>query len=472
MARLLIVSNRLPVTVWSRNGKLSTTTSMGGLASGMRRPHQRHQGLWFGWPGISMPKFACDAELLTSSLRDQRLIPIELTAEEVESYYERFSNGTLWPAFHYFLSRLPYRRSDFDCYQRVNQRFCDTVVQHYQVGDLIWVHDYHLMLLPRLLRKQLPHARIGFFLHIPFPAFDVFRVIPHHEDLLHGILGSDIIGFHTSWHLQHFSSAVAQVLHARSQHNRLEWNHRSVHFGVFPMGIDAEDIEQRAHALSVENWVQQFHSATRGQVVVGIDRLDYTKGIPRRLEAFERVLETEPALKGRIQFIQVAVPSRSKVEAYQQLRKRIDRKVGEILGKHSTPFWTPLRFICRALTEEELLGLYRVANVMAVTPVRDGMNLVAKEFLAARSDEQGALVLSNLAGSAMELLEAELVNPYDVEAMTQAFLRALSQTPAEQTFRMRALRMSVFEKNVHAWARRFIEALSAPEKMPATHAPS
>jgi trehalose 6-phosphate synthase/phosphatase len=404
VARLLIVSNRLPVTVKAAVSGITVERSSGGLATGMKGPHERLNGLWIGWPGALEGLSSNARAELDRRLADLRLVGVPLTPGEIAGYYEGYSNTVLWPLFHYAVARLPQEVCDFDVYESVNARFAEAVASRYQPGDLVWVHDYQLMLVPRMLRERIPEARIGFFLHIPFPSSEIFRMLPQRERLLQGLLGADLVGFHTATYVRHFASSVLRLL-------------------------------------------------------VGIDRLDYTKGIQRRLLAFEALLRRHPELRTRVRLVQVAVPSRENVEAYRELREEVDATVGRIHGEFATPSWSPIHYLYRNLSQDEIVALYRAADVVLVTPLRDGMNLVAKEFVASRPDEDGVLVLSEFAGAAAELSEALLVNPYDVRQTSDVLFRALTMPPEERQTRMAILRQRVMTYDVHWWARAFVARL-------------
>jgi trehalose 6-phosphate synthase/phosphatase len=465
MSRLLVVSNRLPVTVSAAHGEAVVSPSMGGLATGLRGPFERSQGLWIGWPGdLSRLGDATRAAAL-EQLDALRTVPVELTAEEVRAYYEDFANGVLWPVFHYLLDRIPLRSTGWDVYRRVNAKFADAVAAHHRPGDVVWVHDYQLLLLPGLLRERLPDARIGFFLHIPFPASEVFRMLPWREDVLRGMLGADLIGFHTPSYARHFASATVRILGLEPVLDELTAFGRRIRFRAFPMGIDAATFTGPGEPLE-----DDFKPGPDERILLGVDRLDYTKGIRRRLHAVERLLQRRADLRGRVKMVQIAVPSREKVGAYQDYRRRVAEMVGAINGRLSTLRDVPIHYMYRGFPQEQLITLYRAAAVMLVTPLRDGMNLVAKEFAAARTDGDGALVLSELAGAAEEMPEALLVNPYDVDGMSRAIEQALDMPEDERRRRMTALRGRVLRFDVHRWAEEFLAALGG-EAEPATDAP-
>jgi trehalose 6-phosphate synthase/phosphatase len=458
LPRLLIVSNRLPVTVRLSDEGVSVDPSTGGLATGMSGPHERLGGLWIGWPG-DLESIPADARAdVDRRLAELRLVQVGLTADEVARYYESYSNGVLWPLFHYFAARLPLEVRDFEAYEAVNAKFADAVAASWQPGDLVWIHDYQLMLVPQMLRDRLPDARIGFFLHIPFPSSELFRLLPQREQVIRGLLGADLVGFHTAAYFRHFASSVLRVASAAVEVDRIRWHGREVKLGVFPMGIDAARFSSRASSDDVTSLAAD-HRADGSKLLVGIDRLDYTKGIPRRLLAYRALLRRRPELKENVRLVQVAVPSREQVEAYREYRDEVDAIVGQIHGEFATPRWSPIHYLYRALSEAEIVALYRAADAMLVTPIRDGMNLVAKEFVAARPDGDGVLVLSEFAGAAAELSEALRVNPFDIERTAEVFYRALTMREEERRTRMEVLRERVMSYDVHGWARAFVSQL-------------
>ncbi|MBA3658399.1 MAG: bifunctional alpha,alpha-trehalose-phosphate synthase (UDP-forming)/trehalose-phosphatase [Gemmatimonadales bacterium] len=459
MTRVLIVANRLPVTVRAVDGGVEVQPSTGGLATGLLRPHEQSGGLWIGWSGASEELTDDQQAALTSQLDGLRLVNIPLTPTQVSRYYEGFANGVLWPLFHYLLGELPLHVRDWDAYVEVNERFAEVVAEHYRPGDRIWVHDYQLLLLPDLLRQRLPEARIGFFLHIPFPSEELFRTLPAREALLRGMLGADLVGFHTPGYLRHFASSLTQLLGLTVDVDRVQLSSRDVRLGVFPMGVDAENFETLAEDPAVRAETEALKGDGSVRLMVGVDRLDYTKGIPRRLLSYEKMLQDHPDLRERVRLVQVAVPSRTGVEAYQEFRLLVDGLVGRINGEFGTAHWVPVHYIFRGLSDTELVSLYRAADVMVVTPLRDGMNLVAKEFLAARTDGDGVLVLSEFAGASWELPEALQVNPYDVDGTAETFHRALSMSEEERRARLQPLRTRVREFDVHRWTAAFLEQL-------------
>ena len=460
MPRVLIVANRLPVTLSPTETGVEVQKSSGGLATGLLRPHEQSGGLWVGWSGALEDELSDQQRAeLDQRLAGLRLVSVPLTGDQVARYYEGYSNGVLWPLFHYLLDQIPLHVRDWEPYVEVNEQFAEIVARHYQPGDLIWVHDYQLLLLPELLRRRLPDARIGFFLHIPFPAEELFRTLPERDQVLRGLLGADLVGFHTPAYLRHFAASLTQILGLTVDIDRVQLSDREVRLGVFPMGIDAESFRAMAEAPTIEAEVRGLRGDGNLKLLVGVDRLDYTKGIPRRLLAYERMLEAHPDLRERVRLIQVAVPSRTNVEAYQEFRALVDGLVGRINGAFGTPRWVPVHYINRGLSEPELVALYRAADVMLVTPLRDGMNLVAKEFVASRIDGDGVLVLSEFAGASWELPEAIQVNPYDVDATAESYYRALTMDEEERRSRLGPLRARVEAYDVHRWAATFLDQL-------------
>jgi trehalose 6-phosphate synthase/phosphatase len=453
---LVVVSNRLPVTIRRTPEGLALAESVGGVATGLRAIQEATRGVWIGWPGPTEESGRELAPDLDRRLETLGCVPVRLTRSEVRGFYLGFSNGVIWPLFHYLIQQLPLHPRHWDEYDQVNRRFAETVAGHCAPGDNVWIHDYQLMRVPFFLRRLQPEVRIGFFLHIPFPSYEVFRILPARRALLEGILGADLIGFHAASYADHFTTAVSRLLDVQVlEDGRLEYHERTPRVGVFPMGIDVPRFEEQGGAGPFGG--ERPGSARKS--LVAIDRLDYTKGIPRRLLAFEHLLRRHPDLREQVTLTQVAVPSRTGVRAYQRFRRHVDAMVGRINGTFGSPGWTPVQYLYRGFTQSELIALYRSADVMLVTPVRDGMNLVAKEFVASRVDGDGVLVLSEFAGAAAELTEAVQVNPYDIEESAEAYYRSLTMRRHERRTRMRALRERVQANPVDHWAESFLSAL-------------
>ena len=459
-SRLLIVSNRLPVSASVEAGGVALTAASGGLATGLGPWHARSGGLWIGWPGDVSRMSAAHRAELDRRLAERAIVPVHLSRDQVERYYHGFANRVLWPLFHYLVDRMPVAAMGWDAYRQVNAVFADAVARQYRPGDTIWVHDYQLLLVPALLRERLPGARIGFFLHIPFPSSEVFRVLPWRREVLAGLLGADLIGFHTFSYLRHFLSSVRLLEGVEVDIDRVRIGDRRVTLGAFPMGVDAAAFAARAADPKVEAEAARIRREAAGRrIVLGVDRLDYTKGIPRRLQAVERLLSHEPALRDSMRYIQVAVPSRGEVDAYQRFKRQVEESVGRINGASGTVRSAPVHYIHQSVSANELVALYRAADVMLVTPLRDGMNLVAKEFVASRVDGDGVLLLSEFAGAAAELDGAVLANPYDADAVAAQLRQALAMPEGERRARMARLRRRVSDHDVHAWAALFLDAL-------------
>jgi trehalose 6-phosphate synthase/phosphatase len=454
MSRLIFVSNRLPYTVRRHGSEFTLTRSSGGLVSGIGPVHEGQDSLWIG-------NLGGDVEgLRGAELERRRLVPVTLPRDRARRHYEGFSNGVLWPLFHYFLESMEYDPEDFGAYQFVNQRFADVVAERARPGDRIWIHDYHLMLLPSLLRQRLPDARIGFFLHIPFPSSEVFRVLPVAEAILKGLLGSDLIGLHTYDYARHLATSYRRILGKQMDTETIDTEHGRTQVRVFPLGIDMERYSELARSPQVERRLMTWKRRVRGRkVVLGIDRLDYSKGIPIRLQVYRRLLSTRPSWRRDAMFIQLAVPTRSGILNYKKLKQDVERRVGEVNGEFGELGQVPIHYMYRSIPEEELSALYRLADVAVVTPLRDGMNLVAKEYIASRNDNSGVLLLSEFAGAASELGEALVVNTWDIDGSVRALDRALLMRRDEQERRMSALRRRVAGYSAQRWARFFIEAL-------------
>ncbi len=460
-SRSIIVANRLPVTVRIDEGQATLIPSVGGLATAMKPCHEAAESLWIGWPGETSALGAGEKAQLDESLRAKRMVPVHLGRKEVEKFYEGFSNGVLWPLFHYSLERVRLDAwKDWEAYRDVNAKFADAITAIWRPGDHIWVHDYQLALLPGCLRKRLPEASIGYFLHIPFPSSSVFRILPWRRELLEGLLGADLIGFQTFSFQRHFISTLLRTLGLEAKLDVVEFEGRVVRVGAFPISIDTTYFATAASQPAVKEAATVIRENHPGcQLVLGVDRLDYTKGLQRRVLAIERLLERAPHLIERFKFIQVAVPSREGVEAYGVLRRQIEELIGRVNGRFSTVNWSPIRYLYRSVDENELLALYRAADVMLVTPLRDGMNLVAKEFIACQVEHDGVLVLSEFAGASWELGEALLVNPYDVDQSALAIQEALEMPQEARAYRMKMLRHRLRQWPVQRWTAEFMEAL-------------
>ncbi|RTQ48618.1 bifunctional alpha,alpha-trehalose-phosphate synthase (UDP-forming)/trehalose-phosphatase [Hymenobacter gummosus] len=461
MSRTIIVSNRLPTKV-SRNaeGELQFSPSEGGLATGLGSIYRRGENVWVGWPGqyLDTPE---DEQRVTEQLTADHMQPVFLTEQEIKDFYEGFSNETLWPTFHYFAQYAQFEPHTWEAYEAVNRKFCEVVAALAGPEDTIWVHDYQLLPLPGMLRERLPEATIGFFLHIPFPSYELFRAVPWREQLLRGMLGADLIGFHTYGYVRHFLSATERLLNLSRRDGLVETGSRAVLVDAFPMGIDYDKYAEIAASEEARRLEHEYREALQGQqVVLSIDRLDYTKGIAQRLRAFELLLKRYPDLHNRVTLLMLVVPSRDQVAQYQALKEEIDELVGRINGQYRTINWSPIQYFYRSYPIEELSALYRLADVALVTPMRDGMNLVAKEFIASKLDQRGVLVLSERAGAARELSDALIINPTDTEQVADTLYQALAMPEDEQQQRMQGLQALVKRYNIHAWVELFMDRLA------------
>ncbi len=459
--RLIVVSNRLPVTLRRQGDGWRVQASAGGLVTAMKPLLQRMSGLWIGWPGESSG--AGDPRRQQAIDRwagGEKYIIVDIPPKTVELYYEGYANQTIWPLFHYFPSLLAYDPKSWDAYVEANKCFRDAVLRHARPDDLIWVHDYQLMLLPRLVREAWPEARIGFFLHIPFPSSEVFRLLPGREELLNGLLGADLIAFQTHAHLQHFRSTLLRIAGLECHIEQVEIGGRSIRLEALPIGIAPEEFRSLLNTSKESaEFLGQYERRFQGRrILLSVDRLDYTKGIPERLRTYRRLLNMAPEWRGEVVLIQVAVPSRERVSSYARLRREVNELVGEINGQFGTPDWIPVIYLRRGISRDQLVALYALADVGWVTPLRDGMNLVGKEY-AACNRGHGVLVLSELAGAAAEMGEAFLVNPFDEEGTARVIHRALSLPLEERQERMAALRARVERNNVFNWGERFVALL-------------
>ncbi len=463
--RLVLLSNREPFTKKkSKDGEERWVQKAGGLVSALTPVMTQADGVWVAWapdageasramvPGGGEPSF-----LLRS---------VPLSQSEVRRYYQGFANRALWPLCHYLLDRCDFQEQDWEVYRRVNARFADAVAEESREGDLVWIQDYHFCLAPRMVReRRRDRGAIAYFHHVPFPAAQVFRVLPWREDVLLGLLGADLVGFHSKNYAKNFMTSCADILGAQVDEasGQVLWQGRSTQVGWFPIGIDVDTHEAIARSPEVESQVTEIRKKVSGEkIILGVDRLDYTKGILERLYAFERLLERNPSYRGEVSFVQIAVPSRTAVEDYRNLKRKVDETVGRINGQYSRLGWTPVSYQYRGLPKEELIAQYRAADVALVTPLRDGMNLVAKEYVACRVEDDGVLVLSEFTGAAEELgRDSVLVNPYNINDVANALDFALKMHPDEQRARMRRLRSRVALRDIDWWLDESLRAAQA-----------
>jgi trehalose 6-phosphate synthase/phosphatase len=460
--KLIVVSNRLPLSVRRTAEGWVAEPSSGGLASAVNPILKTRGGLWIGWPGHA-PREADPgrAALLQQWQQAHGYVAVDLPPDLARRFYEGYANKTLWPLFHNFATSFECDPEGWAAYVAANRRFRDAVLEHLGPDDLVWVHDYHLMLLPRLIRDVAPEARVGFFLHVPFPASETFRIGPQRDEILRGLLGADLIAFQTHLDLQHFRSSLLRVLGLPSALDRVTAQGSATRLDVLPIGIAPEEfagyIENDGDTQRAFEQLRRRYQGRR--ILLGVDRLDYTKGIPQRLRAYRMLLQRAPDLRGQVVLVQVAVPSRERIPEYDRLRHTVNSLVGELNGEFGTPEWTPVVYIRRGIPRSELVALYAAAEVGWVTPLRDGMNLVAKEYVACQRRGEGVLLLSEFAGAAAEMGEAFLVNPYDEERVAAVLERILHLPTEERRERMGMLYRRVLRNTVFRWSDRFLGLL-------------
>lgn len=463
MSKLVIISNRLPVTVKRNNGSLEYEYSIGGLATGLKSFHQSSDSIWVGWPGLADEEIDINEKhTIENELRkNHQCIPVFLSGQEIEQYYNGFCNETIWPLFHYFSSKAVYDAEYWEAYRLVNKKFLQALPSGIGENDIIWVHDYQLMLLPQMIKQKYPDAPVGFFLHIPFPSFEIFRLLIWREQILRGLLGADLIGFHTYDYVRHFLSTCRRLLGLENDMNRISYEDRYVQVDAFPMGIDYKFFAQKREDDSLmEEEISEIIPRTKGaKTILSIDRLDFTKGIPERLNAFGRFLARYPEYREKVRLNLIVAPSREEVHTYNELRKEIKEIVSEINGQYGTFAWMPVWFFYRSFSQESLIALYKHSDVLLVTPLRDGMNLVSKEYIASRTDYDGMVVISETAGAASELAEAVIVNANDYDAIARGLKTALSLRREEKAARNKIMHRRIQRYNVEFWATEFISAL-------------
>jgi trehalose 6-phosphate synthase len=455
----VVVANRLPVDrITGTDGETTWRRSPGGLVTALAPVMRSYDGAWVGWTGV--PDDAPDP----FSSEDMDLVPVPLTADEISDFYEGFSNATLWPLYHDVIVAPVYDRQWWEAYRRVNNRFARATAAVADEGAVVFVQDYQLQLVPRILRQLRPDLRIGFFLHIPFPPAELFAQLPWRRQILAGLLGADLVGFQRTGAVDNFVGLCTRYTDAVSvEGSLLADDGRKVGVGAFPISIEVDEVTRLAsdpEVLTRSATIREEIGAPQ-HVLLGVDRLDYTKGIGHRLKAYGELLEEGEVSEGEAVFVQVATPSRERVEAYQTLRDEIELQVGRINGEYGRIGTPAVHYLHSSYDRAELVALLMAADVMVVTPLRDGMNLVAKEYVAARTDMRGALVLSEFAGAADELDSAFLVNPHDIDGLKETLCRAMRIPDAEAEWRMRRLREHVMTHDVARWAREFLETLRA-----------
>lgn len=465
--RLVIVSNRLPFTVVEKESILKFKESVGGLVSGLKayldllKSISSSEYAWVGWPGTSVDD-RLKEKLRSRALSEYNAYPVFVPQKIMEDFYNGFCNKTVWPLFHYFPFLTVYEEDLWSQYRKVNEIFCNALVEFIKPGDMVWIHDYHFMLLPGLLREKMPHVPIGFFLHIPFPSFEIFRLLPRkwRKEILEGVLGADLIGFHTQDYTQYFLRCVLRILGHEHSMGEIPLEDRVVKADTLPMGVDFERVCNAVNHSDVQNEKEKLKKTLDGfKLVFSIDRLDYTKGILNRLQGYETFLAKNPEWHRKVVLVLVVVPSRTEVEQYRQMKKQIDEFVGLINGRFGSIDWTPILYRYRFLPFSSLIAQYCAGDIALITPLRDGMNLVAKEYIATRTDGTGVLILSEMAGASKELEEAIIINPNCTEEIAEALKDALEMPVEEQIRRNRTMQERLQRYDAIGWADDFISKL-------------
>lgn len=471
--RLIIVSNRLPLSISKLNGQLVYTPSAGGLATAMAsmQPDDETENLWIGWPGIADEDLAKgDKTKITKVLKKNGCVPVFLTKKQIELFYEGYSNDTLWPVFHHFQSYAEYKKIYWKYYRLVNIQFKNVVERQITKKSAIWIHDYHLMLLPNLLRMDHPKATIGFFLHIPFPSYEIFRLLPNRKDILTGLLGANLVGFHIYDYARHFLSSALRILGLDSNHGLINLGERIVRTDAFPIGIDYQKFVKSLEdpkVIEQRKMILKHHAGQK--ILLSVDRLDYTKGILKRLEGFEKYLAKHPEKLGKVHLIIIVVPSRVNVERYKDLRDDINRYIGHINGRFGSVGWSPVSYQFKNLPFHEIVALYAESDIALVTPLSDGMNLVAKEYIACKQNKKGVLILSEMAGAIDELPEALRINPNNIDAIVQAIEYAIDMPKKEQAKKLYSMQRRLSLYDIKRWADDFISELNTSNEMQRQH---
>ena len=460
MSRLIIVSNRLPVSISERNGELTLNPSAGGLATGLNSLSSEREVHWIGWPGINTSKKE-KQQAITEKLEDLNMTPVFIPKDKFSGYYNGFSNSTLWPLFHYFQQYSDYYERTWRDYQFVNYLFAEQIFKTAKEDDIFWVQDYHLMLVPQLIRQKFAQASIGFFLHIPFPTYELLRTMPKRRELLNGVLGADLIGFHTHDYARHFLSAVRRILgHDSHFLGRIRLEDRVIEVDSFPMGIDydkyADAVKKPAVIKEVKRYQEEMGDV---KIILTIDRLDYSKGLPQRVRAFKLFLEKYPEFQGKVSMVMIVVPSRDNIKHYNSLKEELDKRVGSINSKYGNISWTPVLYYYRSISFNRLIAWYKVSPIALITPFRDGMNLVAKEYIATKDDGKGVLILSEMAGAAKEMVSALQVNPNNLHHIADSIYQALEMDDEEKIERVQTDQKVIRRNNVNRWASIFLDNL-------------
>ena len=456
--RIINVSNRLPIKINFSEGKLAYHISEGGLATGLSCVLTEYENLWIGWAGADVKPDV--QQLVTEELHDKSLHPIFLTKNEIANFYDGFSNETIWPLFHYFPTYSNYNPEYWESYVSVNKKFADEILKFATPNDIIWIHDYHLMLLPQLLRAAIPNITIGYFQHIPFPSYEIFRALPWKSQILNGLAGADVIGFQTDDDAKHFTSSVNRILKLNVQNNEFSFDNRKVSVEAFPISIDYQKYNELSAQEATKKIAQKLEKLIHTKIIISIDRLDYSKGILQRLQAFELFLKEYPEWRQKATLVHLVVPSRDNARNYKALKKEMDQLISEINGRYATLSWQPIHHFYRSFPPNLLSALYKSADLALVTPLVDGMNLVCKEYVASNISQDGALILSESAGAAKELKEAILINPNDIEDFAQSIHTGLMMPKEERNRRMLKMQHTIQQNDIHKWAQKMLRSLN------------
>lgn len=467
MSKLIIVSNRLPINIKRNDTQISIKSSSGGLATGLGSFYKNYKSIWIGWPGISTEEIDKKTEnIIRKKLHGEKCYPVFFSDFDFKNYYYGFCNKTIWPLFHYFPINTTFDKKYFESYKKINRLFCDEILKKVKEHDKVWIHDYHLMLLPQMLREKIPNLTIGFFLHIPFPSSEVFRLLPWRDEILWGLLGANLVGLHTWNYVKHFLNSSRFIFGVNENLGQISFPDHVLKVDAFPMGINYSKFANAASSAPVKKERKKIRGKIGDRkLILSLDRLDYTKGIAQRLEAFDLFLETYPEYKDKVTLIVVAVPSRTGIENYKHLKQQLDQLVGNINGKYGNIGWTPIWYLYRSIPFYQLVALYSIADVALVTPLRDGMNLVAKEFIATKLNGKGVLILSETAGAVKELGEALIINPNNKDQIADAIKEAICIDDDDQIERNVIMQKRLLRYNVTRWAKDFMDKLELTKKI-------
>lgn len=479
MSRLFIVSNKLPFEIVKEDSRAKIAAKHVRTPNRLNAYFKLKRCSWIGWTGIETDELdLAEKESIYMELQKERCYPVELNGNEVQLYLNGFCNGTLWPLFHYFTQHSEFNAETWDAYKLINQRFADAILTLVKPDDTIWIHDYHLLLLPQMLRNAMPNITIAFFLHIPFPSYEIFRILPWRKEIVEGMLGADLIGFHTFDYERHFMSSIRRLLGFDNILNTVKLDERVVKIENFPLGVDYKHFSKFSESIQKQSTIPA--KSLRGQflgsvlrnntkLILSVDRLDYAKGIPQRLEAYEQFLVENSEYLGKVSLALFVIPSRELLAEYQSLKRTVDEMVGRINGQFGTAGWLPIWYFYRALTREELVEMYSISDVALVTPLRDGMNLIAKEYVASRFNQTGVLVLSEMTGAAKEMSEAIQVNPSNIADVAQAIKTAVEMPIKEQIHRNSVMQKRLQVYNEEKWAADFLSAIKGVKKLQETN---